>query len=318
MLYEELPEGSLASENDDSPPKIPLNCNEFRKDAFDNINVTKETVTDNSGSEDSINIATELDQLITSRILMNCPGDETSIWQSMDPQVEITSSESLFPNDSHATGNGEYHPLDSSGEKQWRELSMSGLSEFSADQMSLADVDKISSSKSSRSSILAYRSMGSRSSNLKMLTLSSCDDSSLPKPRLGFKSKAFRKAQSYVAMQTVDHNSSILSTSKSTSTCNSDLPILNGKAHTPKEVRPLMDMRFAKTSKLARNASFLSIIRKKSKKERSIDNFYDVLKTTLITSTERGSDDDDTFPQGNDFDWEEFPSNTFATSKAEI
>lgn len=321
MQHEERPEASLVFLDDgidSTPQRSHQHPTEFLKDATDKINVTKETVTDNSGSEDSINIASELDQLITSRIQTNCPGRDTSTWESVEPQVEITTaSESLSGNDSQTTGNDEYHLLDSSNEKQCHELSTS-------DQMPFIEgvhfTDKINNFKLSRSSTLTLRSIGSRSSNLKMMTLLSSEDESHPKQRLGFKSKAFRKAQSYVAMQTIDHNNSVLSTPKSTSTYDSALPVLNGKVYAPKEVRPATDERFTKKSKLGRNSSLLSIIRKKTKKERSIDTTFDILKTNLITSAERGSDDD-TSPHGNDFDWEEFPSNTFYTShssKAEI
>jgi hypothetical protein len=179
--------------------------------------------------------------------------------------------------------------------------------------------NNLTSSKPSRTSSLLIRSKGSRSSHLKMMTLLASEDVLVPKQRIGFKSKAFRKAQSYVAMQTGDHNSS-LSTIRSTSTCSSELPVLNGTPYNPMVVRSATSDQNTTTSKLVRNASLLSIIRKKSKKQRSDDHCSDVLKATLINSTDRGSDDD-TSPQGNDFDWEEFPSNTFHTfdsSKAEI
>ena len=316
---EEHPEASLFFENVNEKflQESSKYSNEFLKDGIDKRNVTKETVTDNSGSEDSINIASELDQLIISRIQTHCTGADTSVWQSMEPHTEVTTmSENLSSNESHVSCNGEYHPLDSSGEKQWNELSMSGPSDSSADQASFVKgvqfADKSNQGRLPRTSTLKLRSVRSRSSNLKMMTLLDSDDGSVPKQRLGFKSKAFRKAQSYVAMQTVDHNSS-MSTSKSASTCNSDTPVLNGKSFAPRKGRPSTDVQCTKKSKLVRNASLLSIIRKKSKKEWSGDDVGDFLKSTLINATERGSDDD-TSPHGNDFDWEEFPSNTFSTS----
>lgn len=321
---EERPEASVNSEfGCERNHKKPCNIStDVVKDKLDKRNVTKETVTDNSGSEDSINITSEIDQLIVSRIQTSTQGGDISLWHDMEPQVEITSA-SVSANESHVSSNGEYHTLESSGERQWHELSTSGPSDESTDQSVLAEKDQftntISNIRPSRTSSSVLRSRGSRSSNLKMMTLLASEDVAVPKPRIGFKSKAFRKAQSYVAMQTVDHNSS-MSTIRSTSTCNSELPVINGKPYNAKLVRSTTGDQNTMTSKLVRNASLLSIIRKKSKKERLDDHSSDVLKATLINSTDRGSDDG-TSPQGNDFDWEEFPFNTFHTfhtSKAEI
>ena len=253
--------------------------------SINKVNLTKETVTDNSGSEDSINIASELDLLIVSRMQSNCPLGNISSWQNNASEIKkITASEFVSSNESHDTNNGEYHPLDSftGSERQWHELSTSGPSDDSTDHCA----DKINISRSSLRS--------GRPQSLKMMRLLASDDVAVPKQRVGFQSKALRKAQSYVAMQPVDHNSST-STTRSVSTHQSDLPVVNGKPQ---------------VTKLIRKASLLSILRKKSKKERIVDHDSEVLKETLITSSEKGSDDD-TLPRGQDLDWEAFPSNSF-------
>jgi hypothetical protein len=318
MELERTEESLIPNDENGKQPDIqPKAPSEFQKDVNDKINVTKETVTDHSGSEESIYISSELNELVASRIPTTCPEGGPSIWQSLEPRLEtFTASESVSANGSNVTG--EYYPLESSCEKQGHELGTSERSDSSADQMSFAEgiqlANKIVNVKLPRLSPLKPQSIGSQSSNLEMMTTETSDDITCRKQRLGFKSNAFRKAQSYVAMQTMDRNSSVLSTSKSISTCESDLPVLNGKVYSRQEVRPVMDRGLSKKTKMTRNASLLSIIRKRSKKERSQKDLgFDVSKTTLISSTDRGSDDD-TFPQGNDFEWEEFHSNTFYTT----